>query len=133
MKKKKPSHAFAIERLVNGDWKIVRETHDKPKKKSKKKENDMNTIYKYDLGSGTSATFKMPIGAKVLCAQNQMERICIWAKVDNESEDEEREFIIIGTGNKIPDVINDNIKSYVGTVQIRGGEFVFHVFELNKI
>ena len=66
----------------------------------------------------------MPRGAEVLTVQMQREVLCVWAVVDPDAEKEQRKFIVYGTGHEY-----DSIKGeYVGTVQIHGGDLVWHVF-----
>jgi len=88
----------------------------------------MRTIWKYTLVLGGSAKFRMPKGAKVLCAQEQFQQFCIWAVVDTSQPGEEREFILLGTGNPI--MVPDANLKYVDTMQTQDGHFVGHLFEV---
>jgi hypothetical protein len=67
----------------------------------------------------------MPKHAKVLCVQNQFALTCIWAIVDPTAEIEQRNFRWFGTGHPMP----ESPLHYVGTVQINGGELIFHLFQ----
>ena len=70
----------------------------------------------------------MPAGAVILALQTQNEAPCIWALVDAEEPvHETRIFRTVGTGHSA-DVASKG--TYVGTYQIRGGQLVFHVFEM---
>ena len=85
------------------------------------------TIWKWPLlGTPEAATdhptIDMPYGATVLCVQTQGGRPCIWAEVDPAQPTESRTFVIVGTGQPIP----DDAGPYIGTWQ--SGPFVFHVF-----
>ena len=84
----------------------------------------MKTIYKYPL----SEAVQMPKGAKILTAQDQGGQIFIWAEVDSHARtDKTREFLIIGTGQELPNLDN---WQYVATVQ--QGIFVWHIYaEIN--
>ena len=80
-------------------------------------------VYKYTFHGGISNVFDMPKGAEVLTVQEQHGNICMWARVDPKRETERRLFRIVGTGDDRAD------GEYVGTVQMCGGDFVFHIFE----
>lgn len=86
-------------------------------------------IYKYGLDIGINS-IPMPVNAKILTAQVQFERIVIWARVDvGQDSIETRKFAVFGTGFRIDDFA---IKSYIGTIQLDGGQFVGHVFEIEN-
>lgn len=86
----------------------------------------MKTIWKFDL-SGTRE-LEMPEGATILSVDVQFGRICIWALVEPTAPKEKRVFCIYGTGAAIA----DNLGKFIGTVQLAGGEFIVHVFEINR-
>ena len=66
---------------------------------------------------------KIPKGAEVLCVQMQNDAPQIWAIVDPNAEEEERKFLLAGTGWD-----QDLSKyRYVGTFQAL--PFVWHLFE----
>lgn len=86
------------------------------------------TIWKYTL-SETISTVLIPKGSKILTVQLQFNEIAIWALInDTETEKEERKFQIIGTGHNI----NHGPGDYIGTFQMNGGMYVFHVFEVKS-
>jgi hypothetical protein len=71
----------------------------------------------------------MPIGAQVMCVQAQGLDVCLWALVkEGETSTEFRSFRVVGTGHPFK---GDNIKAYIGTVQINDGSLVLHCFEMH--
>jgi hypothetical protein len=73
----------------------------------------------------------MPKGAEILTIQTDEKNNhpTIWAMVDpNETEQEERNFELFGTGHEIPFDMGIERK-YIGTYQYQNGEFVGHIFE----
>ena len=87
----------------------------------------LKKIFKYQLYTHGTEVVLLPEGAEILCVQNQLETPCIWAIVDPEAPIEERRFITLGTGHPVPEGIN---LKYIGTYQLMGGAFVYHVFEV---
>lgn len=90
----------------------------------------MNTIYKYPLAMEDHQTLRLPKGAKFLRVQMQgvSDEPCLWAFVDNEAKEEEREIFITGTGKKIE---HDPKKlRFIDTFQMADGALVWHVFEV---
>jgi len=87
----------------------------------------MQSIWKFPLQCADKTVIVMPKGAKVLCVQSQREIPCVWALVpDTGAEvEQERTFTIYGTGHQHESISGE----YVGTFQLQGGAFVFHVFE----
>lgn len=85
----------------------------------------MQTVYKYPLYVGGLQTISMPTGAEVLSAQVQRGQICLWALCNPEAQREDRTFAIYGTGHPVEDTPG----KFLGTVQLEGGAFIFHVFE----
>lgn len=90
------------------------------------------TIYKYtmDLRQGGIKDFLMPKGAQILAAGAQEEYvISIWVLCDPDINDfEARHIAVYGTGHAIPPIS----KKHIGTVLMRGGSLVWHVFEHEK-
>ncbi len=87
----------------------------------------MITVWKYvwPMSPPTDvATFDMPSGADVLCAREQADQVCIWAKVDSGAPKTTRRFVLCGTGHKAPD------GKYIGTASLYGGSLILHVFEV---
>lgn len=88
----------------------------------------MRTIYKFPLGVKHFTVISMPKGAEILTVQMQFGDLCLWAIVDPEAEDEDRQFYIFPTGRPL----NLPEYEYIGTVQMRGGQLVWHVFEIKS-
>jgi len=86
----------------------------------------MKRVFKYPLKALEKQIVAIPLGAQILCAQVQHGNICLWAFVDPEESPQERTIRIFGTGHN---VAMDLDLAYIGTVQVEGGSFVFHVFE----
>lgn len=75
---------------------------------------------------GSSFEFKMPSGAQVLHAEQQDNKICIWALVEPSVESVvRRRFHIYGTGHPVLSVPLTHISTFLTD----SGVFVFHVFE----
>ena len=90
----------------------------------------MKAVWKYPLtGWGTGAGFRhdleMPFGSTVLTVQNQHGVSTLWAEVETEAPTVKRTFEWAGTGHAVPQG-----GVYVGTVQVQGGAFVFHLYEV---
>jgi hypothetical protein len=86
----------------------------------------MNTIWKYPINDG-DATHQLPVGAKVLSAQAQYGDLQIWVMCDPEATAFElRTFKSFVTGETFPDT---NLE-FIDTVQIEGGRFIIHIFEV---
>jgi hypothetical protein len=82
------------------------------------------TIHKYPISTADVQQIPMPSGARILTVQVQNAWPFLWALVDPEQPLENREIRIVGTGHPA-----DGLTDYIGTVQISGGQLVFHVFE----
>jgi hypothetical protein len=80
-------------------------------------------VYKYPLTLVGNQDVSMPVGAKILTAQEQDGCICLWAECPQVENVELREIIIVGTGH---DYLPSELQ-YIATVQI--GAFVWHVYE----
>jgi hypothetical protein len=86
----------------------------------------MKTIWKFTLKTTDEQVIEMPRGAKLLTVQMQDNRPQLWALVDSVKPNEQRTIATFGTGNPAED------GEYIGTYQMRGGELVFHVFDITK-
>ena len=84
----------------------------------------MKTIWKYTLEPETE--IELPVLCKILKVDSQHGRAVMWAFVDPGVEREKRKFVVYGTGHDMP----DNPGVYIGTFQLKGGDLVFHVFEV---
>lgn len=87
-----------------------------------------NTIHKYELNLVERQNVLLPMGAKIISAQNQREKVCIWAMVDSSAKAEARSIFIVCTGNPIPKLYPDESLQHIDTVQQHG--LVWHVFEI---
>lgn len=88
----------------------------------------MKTIFKYHLQTTDYQKIEMLNGAEILCVQNQQETPCIWAIVDkSQTSTQSRTIEIVGTGHPIDESLQ---RKYIGSYQLQGGIFVFHVFEI---
>jgi len=88
-----------------------------------------NTIWKFTLELRSQQTIKMPLGAKILCAQTQREMVCLWATVNPDAPLSDRRFVIAGTGHVAPD---EATHQYIGTVQVAEGGFCLSCFREHK-
>jgi len=94
----------------------------------------MYRILKQQLQTIGIQTINVPTDARILCVQNQHDRITIWYEVFTDKEgipmcpEEIRTIGIYGTGHSIECLPGNRI--YLGTVQI--GAFVWHVFHINQ-
>lgn len=86
----------------------------------------MITVFKYEIPP-YNAAIKLPIGAEILSVCFQSDTFCMWAKVDTEAENEERNFEAFGTGQEMPYDMGFDYK-FVGTAHMDNG-LVFHAFE----
>ena len=90
----------------------------------------MKSIWKFELGPN-NLKIMIPAGANLLTAQEQHDQICVWAEVDTTAPKEEVLFEVFGTGHVMPEAMGLD-REYVGTAQIQGGSFVFHVYRVIK-
>ena len=89
----------------------------------------MKTIWKFPIEIIDVTTLAMPVGAQILCVQAQHNIIQLWALCDASAQKERRKFRVFCTGHQVP----TDLGHYIGTVQINGGTFVFHVFEATGV
>jgi len=85
-------------------------------------------IYKYNLPIQGEIQITMPLESEILTVQVIQEEAFIWVLVNPDSLDTIRTFRIVGIGHEFADA---HQCKYLGTFQLRGGEFIFHVFEFN--
>ena len=86
----------------------------------------MKTIYKQTLIISDIQILYLPVDMKVLSVKNQNDNICFWYEVDMDAMEETKayEFYIVGTGNPMPDNIEEC--KFLDTVII--DPFVWHVY-----
>ena len=92
----------------------------------------MKIIYKYNLNISPKNEIEMPQGSKILSVQIQYEDPVLWALGDTEKPLEKRSFLFIETGAQIDEEVLNN-HEYISTVQCRGGRYILHLFERNKL
>jgi hypothetical protein len=85
-------------------------------------------VYKYELEFKDDQTILMPGGAQILTFAVQHKKPCIWALVDPNELDAPRRFRMAGTGHPIE--VDPNKLEHIGTVQLAGGDLIFHLFEV---
>lgn len=95
-------------------------------------ENSAEVIWKFPLhlsGWGLAPAVrhdvKMPTVSVVLALQVQHDVPTLWAMVDPKTSVVTKTFEWVGTGQEVP-----YGGKYVGTIQLHGGEFVFHLYEV---
>lgn len=86
----------------------------------------MRLIWKYPLDIKDEQVVDLPINAQLLSVQEQNGQIVLWAIVEPNRVTEEIKVRIYGTGH--PLAVQDDLFSYLGTVQTSGGSLVWHVF-----
>lgn len=86
------------------------------------------TIWKYTLNPGRTI-LEIPAGGQVLAAQVQHADLQLWVLVDPTAPLEVREFTVYGTGHHVADDPGRQ-RTYIGTVQMAGGNLIVHVFEI---
>lgn len=84
----------------------------------------MNQVWKYELKSLTPNVLAIPRDAQFLALQLQNGAPMMWFSVNPDAPKQERIFNIVGTGHEVPETAK-----YFGTIQIREGAIVLHVFE----
>jgi hypothetical protein len=85
-------------------------------------------VWKFPIEYNDEIEVKMPAGARLLHVAEQYDAPCIWALVDPSADRVTRRFRLAGTGHPINIPMNKLV--HVGTLLIRGGQLVFHLFEI---
>lgn len=85
----------------------------------------MTTIHKYILEMTDEQVIALPMEARILSIQEQKNHLCLWAMVDPELGKTSHIIEIFGTGQ----AMGGADRSYLGTVKMNDGSFVWHVFE----
>lgn len=83
-------------------------------------------IYKYEVSIADTSSIEMPKGAQLLSVQVQGDWPQPWALVDPSRPKVRRKLTLLGTGHPLP-VPGEPVMHYIGTVQMNGGAFVFHL------
>ncbi len=85
----------------------------------------MNTVWKYPFDIADKFELLMPDGAEVLLVDSQGPlNPCVWARVDTDAPRVKRRFELRGTGHDC-----SGVGKHLGSLQLRGGSLVFHLFE----
>jgi hypothetical protein len=85
-------------------------------------------IWQHDLGDYGNADLKLHRGATILHFAEHRGRMCVWEQHDvDEVEVEVRRFRIAVAGDPFPNLMPAH---HVGTALFYGGDYVFHLFEL---
>lgn len=87
-------------------------------------------IWKYTLPVSDHPVVSMPKGARVLSVDVQHGDVQVWVLVDPEAPTELRKFRMAGTGHSLEKEIES--LRFIGTVQMMGGNLIWHIFENNK-
>lgn len=92
----------------------------------------MKTIHRYDIEITDLTTLEMPNGSSILSNPKRSDRldygITLWANVDTEEEARAVTIAIVGTGNALPEEIENS--SFLGTVLFADEGAVWHVFQV---
>lgn len=88
----------------------------------------MLKVFKYPVPIGDAVTIDMPAGAQPLHVAEQHGTVCLWALVDPARPPVPRRFRFAGTGHEITEDLA--YLNHVGTFFMRGGDLVFHLFEI---
>lgn len=89
----------------------------------------MSTVFKYPIPINDESEIHMPRGADIICVDVQNGLPHLWARVDPEAPIVVRHFRMAGTGHPLND---DEVGKHIGSVQLRGGTLVFHIFEIRR-
>lgn len=81
------------------------------------------TIWKAELSPMDVQEISVPVGAEMLCAREQYDKICVWFRCDPGASIERRKIAVVGTGHPAP--VDGR---YLGTASLHGGQLMFHVF-----
>lgn len=85
----------------------------------------MLTIHKYPIT--TTFTLHLPVDAQILSVQMQHGAPQMWVLLDTAAEKTSTRFFrVYGTGHEIDAEFNPQ---FLGTFQLHGGTYVFHLFE----
>jgi len=87
-------------------------------------------IWKFTIGEvADTFTAQMPADARILDCQLQSGVPRVWALVDPHAPMVARSFVLLGTGHTV-DLARFARFDHVSTFQLRGGQLVFHLFEV---
>jgi hypothetical protein len=90
----------------------------------------MKSIWKYTLEAKVKQSIGMPLGSKILSAENQGGNIVVYALVDTEEVTgyikDSYEILVYGTGHEVTNDISNY--TFLDTVKMDNGLMMFHVF-----
>ena len=85
-----------------------------------------NKIFKYPLEIVDEQLVHVPIGAKILTAAFQYEKLFLWVEIDENPVHQDKKIRIIGTGHEFT---NSTHLEYITTVQQYDGKLIWHIYE----
>lgn len=85
------------------------------------------TIFKYQMPVLEQFTMQLPAGAEILRVEDQGGMFWMWAVVDTNAPDEERNFVAVKTGAPVPDGNLEYIGFCAIYVQMELGLYIFEV------
>jgi len=85
------------------------------------------SIWKFPIKIEDEQSVLMPKDSELLSVQVQHGQICIWALVNIEAITVKRIIKMAGTGHDLTNRVP--LGPFLGTVQVNGGQFIFHVFD----
>jgi hypothetical protein len=84
------------------------------------------TIWKFTIQLVDKQVISVPKGTVIRHVAEQNGLVCLWGEVDPDTKVyDDRTVCIYGTGHPLP----DNPGEYIGSVMIRNGTLVFHIYE----
>ncbi len=86
----------------------------------------IRSIWKFPCPIDHEFKLHLPKGAEILTWQMQGDTPCVWAKVDPDCPLVGRTFRMLTTGESF----EDDRLTYIDTIQIDGGNLIFHLFEV---
>lgn len=87
----------------------------------------MKQVFKYPIPMDDEFQLRLPRNAELLHLDSQNDAPVLWALVEPGAATEIRQFRLAGTGHPID---TQQPLRHVGTVLLRGGSLVFHLFEM---
>lgn len=88
----------------------------------------MKEIYKYWFHPDVKTTCRIPIGGEIISSGVQDNIPCIWVMVTADEELEDRQFILINTGQPFQYVAGR--MRFIDTFLLYNGQLVKHLFEI---
>jgi hypothetical protein len=92
----------------------------------------MKSIYKYTVEPFRNKLEFSGKITKILTAQIQRGKICVWAEVNSEVEEQHYFLYPIGTGWSLDEIPEFDKFTYLSTVQEFDGDLVWHLYYRKK-